>query len=49
MAWRRLDYGIPSKAKADELAKSERKQGEKVKVTKGKTGYSVLIWVGKKK
>ena len=48
MAWRRLGYGM-TKAVADDVAKSERKQGERVKVTKGKMGYSVLIWVSKRK
>ena len=48
MAWRRLDYGM-SKVSADKVARQERKAGERVKVTKSKMGYSVLIWVGKKK
>ena len=48
MSWRRLAYGMPNKTYVDEIAKDQRKKGEKIKITKGKLGYSILIWVGKR-
>jgi hypothetical protein len=42
MVWKRLSFGS-TKQVADDVAQRQRKQGEQVKVTHGKMGYSVLI------
>jgi len=44
MSWRRLGFGM-SKQVAEQVARETRSEGEKVKVTHGKMGYSVLFWV----
>ena len=50
MAWRSIDFGIPSKSSAELQAKRLKKEGEKVLLRKGKTGlYNICIWVEKKK
>ena len=49
MAWRKMGQGM-SRTAAYETARWARKvYGDKVKVTKGKSGYSVFRWVSKKK
>jgi hypothetical protein len=42
MVWKRISYGS-TKATADEVAKRMKKEGEEVKITHTKIGWTVLI------
>ena len=42
LVWKRLGFGM-TKATAEETARWAKKQGDEVKITHGKMGYSVLI------
>jgi len=44
MSWRRLGFGM-SKQSAEETARWARNQGDRVRITHGKMGYSVLLWI----
>ena len=50
MAWKRMDYGIPTKQSAELTLDKCRREfpKDKFRLTQNKGGYSILIWISQK-